>query len=88
MSPATRLILATLLHRALRCRPRADAIGVITLIVDILVPPAAEARLFSDNQGGCRIASSRNAPERVEHCLTRMLPTPRQFVNRQRGLAA
>ena len=36
----------------------------------------------SDNQDGCRIASSRNAPERVEHCLTRMLPTPRQFVNR------
>ena len=32
-----------------------------------------------------RIASSRNAPERVEHCLTRMLPAPRQFVNRLRG---
>ena len=32
-----------------------------------------------------RIASSRNAPERVEHCLTRMLPAPRQFVNRLHG---
>ena len=32
-----------------------------------------------------RIASSRNAPERVEHCLTRMLPAPRQFVNRITG---
>ena len=40
----------------------------------------------SDNQDGCRIASSRNAPERVEHCLTRMLPAPRQLVNRLRGL--
>ena len=42
--------------------------------------------LFSDNQDGCRIASSRNAPERVEHCLTRMLPAPRQLVNRLHGL--
>ena len=33
-----------------------------------------------------RIASSRNAPERVEHCLTRMLPAPRRLVNRLRGL--
>ena len=41
--------------------------------------------LRSDNQDGRRIASSRNAPERVEHCLTRMLPTPRQFVNPARG---
>ncbi len=31
---------------------------------------------------GERIASSRNAPERVRHCLTRMLPARRQFVNR------
>ena len=38
--------------------------------------------MSGDNQDGCRIASSRNAPERVEHCLTRMLPAPRQFVNR------
>ena len=38
--------------------------------------------LFSDNQDGCRVASSRNAPERVEHCLTRMLPAPRRLVNR------
>ena len=38
--------------------------------------------LSGDNQGGCRIASSRNAPERVEHCLTRMLPARRHFVNR------
>jgi hypothetical protein len=29
-----------------------------------------------------RIASSRNAPERVRHCLTRMLPARRHFVNR------
>ena len=42
--------------------------------------------MFSDNQDGCRIASSRNAPERAEHCLTRMLPAPRQFVNRLRRL--
>lgn len=28
-----------------------------------------------------RIASSRNAPERAKHCLTRMLPSPRRFVN-------
>ena len=39
----------------------------------------------SDNQDDSRIASSRNAPERVEHCLTRMLPAPRQFVNRLHG---
>jgi hypothetical protein len=37
--------------------------------------------LFGDNQDGCRIASSWNAPERVEHCLTRLLPAPRRFVN-------
>ena len=43
------------------------------------------AGLFSDNQDGWRIASSRNAPERVEHCLTRMLPAQHQFVNRTRG---
>ena len=30
-----------------------------------------------------RIASSRNAPERAEHCLTRMLPSPRHFVNQR-----
>jgi len=42
-------------------------------------------RLRSDNQDDSRIASSRNAPERVEHCLTRMLPAPRQFVNRLHG---
>jgi hypothetical protein len=30
---------------------------------------------------GKRIASSRNAPERVGHCLTRMLPSLRHFVN-------
>jgi hypothetical protein len=35
-----------------------------------------------DNQGECRIASSRNAPEQAVHCLTRMLPTPRHVVNR------
>jgi hypothetical protein len=29
-----------------------------------------------------RIASSRNAPERTEHCLTWMLPSPRHIVNR------
>jgi hypothetical protein len=46
---------------------------------------AALAGLFSDNQDGCRIASSRNAPERVEHCLTRMLPAQHQFVNRTLG---
>ncbi len=45
----------------------------------------ANRRMFSDNQDGCRIASSRNAPERVEHCLTRMLPAPHQFVNRLHG---
>ena len=50
-----------------------------------LQPPRGPS--FSDNQDGCRIASSRNAPERVEHCLTRMLPAPRQFVNRITGSA-
>jgi hypothetical protein len=39
----------------------------------------------SDNQDRCRIAASRNAPERAKHCLTRMLPAPRQFVNRPHG---
>lgn len=29
-----------------------------------------------------RVASSRNAPERVGHCLTRMLPSRHHFVNR------
>src|ERR1700744_1503114 len=29
-----------------------------------------------------RIASTRNAPERAGHCLTRMLPARHQFVNR------
>ena len=29
-----------------------------------------------------RIASSRNAPERTGHCLTRMLPSARHIVNR------
>ena len=41
--------------------------------------------LRRDNQDDIRIASSRNAPERVEHCLTRMLPAPRQFVNQLHG---
>ena len=31
-------------------------------------------RVHSDNQDGCRIASSRNAPEPRLGCLTRMLP--------------
>jgi hypothetical protein len=35
---------------------------------------AARAAVPRDNQGESRIASSRNAPERVGHCLTRMLP--------------
>jgi hypothetical protein len=35
-----------------------------------------------DNQSGCRVASFRNAPERVEHCLIRMLPRQGQIVNR------
>jgi hypothetical protein len=35
-----------------------------------------------DNQGENRIASSRNAPQRPKHCLTRMLPSLRHFVNR------
>ena len=39
------------------------------------------SQLSGDNQDGCRIASSRNAPERAEHCLTRMLPTARHIVN-------
>ena len=43
---------------------------------------APNGGVSGDNQDGCRIASSRNAPERVEHCITRMLPAPRQFVNR------
>jgi len=34
-----------------------------------------------DDLPDARIASSKNAPERVEHCLTRMLPAPRQLVN-------
>lgn len=37
--------------------------------------------LSSDNQGKNRIASSRNAPERTGHYLTRMLPSPRHIVN-------
>ena len=48
------------------------------------LPPVTQA--FLDKHGKVRIASSRNAPERVEHCLTRMLPAPRQLVNRLRGL--
>jgi Reverse transcriptase (RNA-dependent DNA polymerase)/Group II intron, maturase-specific domain len=37
-----------------------------------------------DNQGENRVASSRNAPQPPEHCLTRMLPSLRHFVNRRR----
>ena len=46
-------------------------------------PPSAElldearanrVELCSGDQDGCRIASSRNAPERRPDCLTRMLP--------------
>ena len=48
------------------------------LATTVQVSPSWQARVirsvFSDNQDGCRIASFRNAPERVEHCLTRMLP--------------
>ena len=36
-----------------------------------------------DNQGGCRIASFRHAPEQAGRCLTRMLLSPRHFVNRR-----
>jgi hypothetical protein len=34
-----------------------------------------------DNQGESRVASSKNAPERAKHCLNKMLPSPRYFVN-------
>jgi hypothetical protein len=37
-----------------------------------------------DNLDGTRIASSRDAPERLEHCLTRMLPKRRLVVKRWR----
>ena len=43
------------------------------------------ALLPRDNQGENRIASSRNAPERVGHCLSRMLPARGYFVNRVPG---
>jgi hypothetical protein len=36
-----------------------------------------------DNQGENRIASSGNAPLWAGHCLTRMLPSRRHFVNRE-----
>jgi hypothetical protein len=37
------------------------------------VPVAPNPSVLSGyNQDGCRIASSRNAPEHVKHCLTRM----------------
>ena len=42
---------------------------------------AAIAAVSGDNQDGCRLASSSNAPGRAKHCLTRMLPTMRYFVN-------
>jgi hypothetical protein len=40
--------------------------------------------MFRDNLDERRIASTSNAPERAKHCLTRMLPSPRHFVNRRR----
>lgn len=40
-------------------------------------------RLLRDNQGDNRVASFRNAPERAGHCLTRMLPMRRHFVNQK-----
>ena len=39
--------------------------------------------LLRGDQGENRIASSRDAPERLEHCLTRMLPKRRLVVKRQ-----
>ena len=48
-----------------------------------LVIPSMPGYGFS---GKPTTTGSRNAPERVEHCLTRMLPAPRQLVNRLRGL--
>src|SRR5450631_2535796 len=38
--------------------------------------------LLRDNQNRPRIASSRNVPERIGHCLIRMLPSARRIVNR------
>jgi hypothetical protein len=50
------------------------------------VLPPMRKPVDRDNQDECRIASSRNAPERIGHCLIRMLPVARQFVNRGPGL--
>ena len=51
-------------------------------VLDRLVDPIADdVRVRGDNLGECRIASSRNAPERAGHCLTRMLPWPDPLVN-------
>ena len=70
-----------------------DVVDTVSIeFLDVGLPPPARhalagvGSLSGDNQDGCRIASSRNAPERVEHCLTRMLPAPRPLVNRLRGL--
>jgi hypothetical protein len=38
--------------------------------------------LLRDNLDEKRIASSRNVPERIGHCLIRMLPSARRIVNR------
>ena len=43
---------------------------------------AAHESLLRDNLDERRIASPRNVPERIGHCLIRMLPSARRIVNR------
>ena len=64
--------------------------------LDCLTPTQPQEDLsFTDRLDGC-LASRAHAstadtcvwPERVEHCLTRMLPAPRRFVNRLHGFCS
>jgi hypothetical protein len=63
-------------HAALRCK------DTPTRVAGIDDWAWQKGCLPRDNQGENRIASSRNAPQRPKHCLTRMLPSLRHFVNR------
>jgi uncharacterized membrane protein len=67
------------------------ALGAVTSRAPIPLPPMVSTAWLvglcsATIKMDARIASHRNAPERVEHCLTRMLPAPRRLVNRSRGL--
>ena len=71
-----------------RLRAHLSALMTYRVSADLLehmfpVDAGIAPELQRDNQGECRIASSSNAPERAERCLTRMLPTSRDFVNRR-----